>query len=399
MDNFLGQRASSSANDDNNNQLPGWLLSTSMISELDLSSTAAANNESIDEHGFVRSRLAPLPTNQGRARDPNRPHNRSILSEYGKGTVSRHQTPFGQPDSYDTPSIVNREDQHRASRDPESSSRPHGRALASDIYASVALPPDRFEDDAVPIDARRLPLHPDESQQDLAERINALTQAIQSNTQFCLELSGQMLTLANQNKHLLPAFSLSVSSAVASYVIKPALRLPGALKTYYPALQDYEDKLRRKIANCANAREMALAQGVGSESDVKRLKDRLVEQDALLQDSSSYMQRLIRERDALRLKLSGCPALTNTAAPEIDDDGSESSGQRFYDSHDRLGRTTSREDRQDSAVLADKLRELRILVDQLALDTAASNHDHKENDTQHGADGEADEEEGDWTLL
>ncbi|KAK8116050.1 hypothetical protein PG984_012552 [Apiospora sp. TS-2023a] len=404
MDNFLGQRASSPANDDNNNQLPGWLLSNSMISELDLSSNAAANKESIDEHGFVRSRLAPLPTNQGRARDPSRPHNQSILNEYGKGTVSRHQTPFGQPDSYGTPSIVNREDHHRASRDPAPSHRPQGRALASDIYASVSLPPDRFEDDAVPIDARRLPLHPDESQQDLAERINALTQAIQSNTQFCLELSGQMLTLANQNKHLLPAFSLSVSSAVASYVIKPAMRLPGALKTYYPALQDYEDKLRRKIANCANAREMALAQGVGgSESDVKRLKDRLVEQDALLQDSSSYMQRLIRERDALRLKLSG-PTLTNTDAPEIDDDGSESSGQRFYDSHYRLDRTNSREDRQDSAVLADKLRELRILVDQLALDTAASNHDrndngHKEKDTRDGADGEADEEEGDWTLL
>ncbi|KAK7931452.1 hypothetical protein PG985_002164 [Apiospora marii] len=404
MDNFLGQRAPSSANHDND--APGLLLSDSQISHLDLSSTAASNNESVDEHGFVRLPLTRVPANQRRPRDPGNPHNQSILSEYGKKSLPRHKKPVNQPSPYDTPSVAKHH--HRASRNPAPSNRPHGRALASNIYTSVSLSPDRFEDDAVPIDPRRLPLHPDESQQDVAERINALTQAIQSNTQFCLDLSGQMLTLANQNKHLLPAFSSSVSSAVASYVIKPALRLPGALKTYYPALQDYEDKLRRTIANCANGREMALAQGVGSESDVKRLedrlKDRLVEQDALLRDSTSHMQRLIRERDALRLQLSDPPR--NTDAPETDD-GSESSGQKFFDSHNRLERTASREDRQDSAVLADKLRELRILVDQLTLDIA-SNHDRngndgKEQDARHGADGQEDEEdeeeEGDWTLL
>lgn len=396
MDNFLGQRASSPANDDN--EAPDLLLSDSQISDLDLSSTAAGYNGSVDEHGFVRSPLAPIPANQRRSRDPGTPHNQSIPSEDGKRTLSRHQQPFNQPSPYDAPSVVSH--QHRASRNPAPSNRPRGRALAPDIYTSVCLPPDRFEDDAVPIDPRRLPLHPDESQQDLAERINALTQAIQSNTQFCLELSGQMLTLANQNKHLLPAFSSSVSSAVASYVIKPALKLPGALKTYYPALQDYEDKLRRAIANCANGREMALAQGAGGEGDVTRLKDRLVEQDALLRDSSSHMQRLMRERDALRLQLSGPP--TNADAPETDD-GSESGGPKSHGSRDRLGRTGSRGDGQDSAVLADKLRELRILVDQLALDTA-SNHDRHGHDgngerTRNGTGSQADEEEGDWTLL
>lgn len=396
MDNFLGQRAASSANDDNED--PGLLLSDSQISDLDLSATPV-NDESVDELGFIKSPLAPIPVNQRRSRGPGTPQNQSILSVCGKSSQSRHQRPFRQPSPYDTPSIVNH---HRhGSRNLAPSNRSHGQAVASDIYTSVSLPPDRFEDDAVPIDPRRLPLHPDESQQDLAERINALTQAIQSNTQFCLDLSVQMLTLANQNKHLLPAFSSRVSSAVASYVIEPALRLPGALKTYYPALRDYEDKMRRTIANCANGREMALAQGVESESDVKRLKDRLVEQDALLRDSSSHMQRLIRERDALRQQLSGGPA-ANTDAPGSDD-GTESSGQKFYDSHDGLERTASRDNRQDSAVLADKLRELRVLVDQLALDTA-SNHDRngndsKEEDKHDGTDSQADEEEGDWTLL
>ncbi|KAK8069741.1 hypothetical protein PG994_006357 [Apiospora phragmitis] len=389
MDNFLGQRASSSANGDDD--APGLLLSDSQISDLDLSSTTVTQ-ESTDEHGFMRSPLAPLNTNR------KTPQTQLAPSEHSKVFPSRNRRPFHMSSPYDSPSKPNH---HRTSRNPAPSSRPHGRSLVPEIYTSISLPPDRFEDDAVPIDSRRLPLHPDESQQDLAERINALTQAIQSNTQFCLDLSGQMLTLASQDTHLLPALSSRVSSAVTSYVVEPARRLPGALMTYYPALRDYEGKLRQALANCANGREMALAQGVGTDSDVKRLKDRLVEQDVLLRDSSSHMQRLIRERDTLRQQL-GNPQV-NSGASETDS-GTLLDGQKHSNHHGRLERTTSLEGRRDdSAVLADQLRELRILVDQLALDTA-SNHDRKSNDTNEedehdGADSQADEDESDWTLL
>ncbi|KAK8045305.1 hypothetical protein PG993_005329 [Apiospora rasikravindrae] len=396
MDNFLGQRASSSANDDDD--ALGLLLSDSQISDLDLSSTKA-HPESTDAYGFVRSPLTPLKTNQKRPQRPGTPQMQPAPSDHSKSHLSRHRRPIHMYSPYDSPATSNH---HRTSRKPAPRNRSQSRSLASDTYSSVSLPPDRFEDDAVPIDHRRLPLHPDESQQDLAERINALTQVIQTNTQFCLDLSGQMLTLASQNKHLLPALSSRVSSVVASYVVEPALKLPGALMTYYPALRDYEGKVRRTLANCANARDMALAQGVGTDIDVKRLKDRLVEQDSLLRDSSSHMQRLIRERDALRQQLSN--PLINSGASE-NDSGTILEGQKHNNNNDgRLQQTASRGDRRgDSAVLADQLRELRIIVDQLALDTA-SNHDRNDNgsneeDENDGADSQAGGEEDDWTLL
>ncbi|KAK8085018.1 hypothetical protein PG997_006289 [Apiospora hydei] len=394
MDNFLGQRASFSANDDDD--VPGLLLSDSQISDLDLS-PSTADEQSIDAHGFVKSPLTPLSANQKRPQHHNPPQMQLAPSDHGKSHLSRHRRPSHMSSPYDSSATAN---YRRTSRKPAPRNRSQSPSLVSDIYTSVSLPPGRFEDDAVPIDPRRLPLHPDESQQDLAERINALTQAIQSNTQFCLDLSGQMLTLANHNRHLLPVLSSRVSSVVASYVVEPALKLPGALMTYYPALRDYEGKVRRTLANCANARDMALAQGVGTDSDVKRLKDRLVEQDSLLRDSSSHMQRLVRERDALRQQLSS--PLVSSGASE-NDSGTLVDGQKHNNNDGRSGRTTSRDHRDDAAMLADQLRELRIILDQLALDTAA-NHDRNddggnEDDENDCADSQADEEEDSWTLL
>ncbi|KAK8097976.1 uncharacterized protein PG998_013462 [Apiospora kogelbergensis] len=361
METFLGQRAPSSP--EYGDEVAFQLLSDSQISDLDLSSTTEPQ-ESTDAYGFVRSPLAPVQTSQGRSHRPSSPQIQRTPSEYSKNFQSQPRKPFSMPSPYGNSS----NEKHRH--------------------------------DAVPIDARRLPLHPDESQQDLAERINALTQAIQSNTQFCVDLSTQMLTLASQNKHLVPAFSSKVSSVVANYVIVPALRLPGALKTFYPALQEYEDKVRRTLANCANGRDMALAQGVGTESDVKRLKDRLVEQDALLRVSSSHTQRLMRERDALRQQLS--LPLTKSDASETDN-GTAPSEQKRHEEQDGSERTSNRQGSRDSVVLADQLREIRILVDQLALDTA-STHDRNGNsnnkeDGHNAVDTQGEEEEDDWMLL
>ncbi|KAK6854332.1 hypothetical protein PG995_009425 [Apiospora arundinis] len=397
MGTFLGQGALTLSDD--GDEAPAQLLSDSQISELDLDlPSATETEESIDAHGFVRSPLAPVRTNQRQSHRPSKPQSQRIPSEYNRTFPSQPRQPFHLSSPYGNQPIDNR---HRTSREPSSSNRLHGRSLAPDtsIYTSVSLPPDRFEDDAVPIDPKRVPLHPDESQQDLAERINALTQAIQSNTKFCCALSAQMVTMANQNKHLLPAFSSKVSSAVTDYVIEPALKLPGTLKTLYPALQDYEDKVRRRLANSANGRDMVLAQGVGKESDVKRLKDRLVEQDAVLSDHNSYIQRLIKERDALRQQLKNIPMSPNASETES---GTASSEQGRYKNHGRSEQTTDRGVLRDSVVLADQLREIRILVDQLALNSA-SNHDrnsdgsHRE-DEDFAADSQCDEED-DWTLL
>lgn len=395
METFLGQRAPSSP--EYGDEVAFQLLSDSQISDLDLSSTTEPQ-ESTDAYGFVRSPLAPVQTSQGRSHRPSSPQIQRTPSEYSKNFQSQPRKPFSMPSPYGNSS---NEKHRRKSRKHALSGRRNSQSSAQDShYSSVSLPPDRFEDDAVPIDARRLPLHPDESQQDLAERINALTQAIQSNTQFCVDLSTQMLTLANQNKHLVPAFSSKVSSVVANYVIVPALRLPGALKTFYPALQEYEDKVRRTLANCANGRDMALAQGVGTESDVKRLKDRLVEQDALLRVSSSHTQRLMRERDALRQQLS--LPLTKSDASETDN-GTAPSEQKRHEEQDGSERTSNRQGSRDSVVLADQLREIRILVDQLALDTA-STHDRNGNsnnkeDGHNAVDTQGEEEEDDWMLL
>ncbi|KAI0129522.1 hypothetical protein BJ170DRAFT_593085 [Xylariales sp. AK1849] len=273
-----------------------------------------------------------------------------------------------------------------------------------------------WEADAVAIDSRRVPRHPHEAQQDLAERIGSLTQTINANAAFCLEVSGKMMALARENKHLYDASR----STLDAYVLQPCLRLPAVLRTYYPGIQDglqngldllieYEAQLRRAAENCANGREMARAQGVGGAEggvrrEVSRLKDRLVEQDTLLRDSSQHVQRLIREREALKKQLE---AKEETPPEKLDLLGlgmeEEEEDARPLDM-DVTGPTEDSRHlggKKCTAALSDQIRELRVLVDQLALHQA-SNHERQNSTTKDdnvgdGYDG--DDEEPDWTLL
>lgn len=246
---------------------------------------------------------------------------------------------------------------------------------------------DSWESDADFVDRRQVPRHAYESQQDLAERISNLTRTINANAAFCVEISGKMIELARENKHLLDASR----STLDTYVLQPALKIPGILKQYYPGIQDglqdglvilreYEAQLRRTVQNCANGRDMARAQGVGGgagevagrRGEVTRLKDRLVEQDALLRDSSQHVQRLIRERETLKKQLD--QRRRSGSVPEADLHGLGSTDADYPDfsrlnsveEHD-YGEGEQPSSEKDMAALADHLREMRVLMDRLAL--------------------------------
>ncbi|KAI0602163.1 hypothetical protein F4775DRAFT_588985 [Biscogniauxia sp. FL1348] len=171
---------------------------------------------------------------------------------------------------------------------------------------------------------------------ELAERIAHLTRTINAHASTCLEVSSRAVDIARENAHL----ATQAGCALDAYVLRPALRLVGSssasamqklMRTYSGASnspgeaenrgvqalrRECEDRLRRALSNCKNGRDMAMigqtgaAVGMGirgsfsgREREVNRLKDRLVEQDAVLRDSSRHIRRLMWERDRLRNQL------------------------------------------------------------------------------------------------
>ncbi|KAI1499474.1 hypothetical protein F5X99DRAFT_280038 [Biscogniauxia marginata] len=281
---------------------------------------------------------------------------------------------------------------------------------------------------------------------ELAERIAQLTRKINTHASTCLEVSSRAVELARENKHL----AAQAGGALDSYVLRPCLRLvssssasavqmlmrsycgggdsPGAHENealgragvaeggVQALRRECEDRLRRALTNCKNGRDMAMigqtgvgaGMGIGGgigerEKEVSRLKDRLVEQDAVLRASTQHIRRLMWERDGLRKQLesrghnrtgsqrcikigkasdfeettvrgSTPTGLTKTRAretvpmqspdphgedsPAIDDEGEEE---------------TRRRERQLTA----QLEELRILMDQMALHEISNlNNDH-----------------------
>lgn len=360
------------------------LLPDDQISDLELSTTFPTEVSEEEEYeeaevdGFTLPSLASATTD--RQRRGRTPSGKVKPSEWI--TASTH----GLPSPYEAPSYTN----HWSSRNAPTNtpSRPHREPKAKEQYASVAPPnPSKskiWEDEAITVDQTSIPPHPEEWQQDVAERINALTRQIQSHAQFCVDISKQAIALANENKHLVPKATSSISDTLATYVVKPALDLPGKLRTYYPALgegvlalKEYEENIRRMLACSANARDMVLAQGAvvkGSGSDIKRLKDRLVEQDSMLRDSSSHLTRLIKERDALKKKLEegqGSPTTALVSDTPLLVGLAEHTGKTAnteggnLDTGSRRGGTE--EIRRDSSALADQLRELRLVVEELSL--------------------------------
>ncbi|ETS78207.1 hypothetical protein PFICI_10269 [Pestalotiopsis fici W106-1] len=284
---------------------------------------------------------------------------------------------------------------------------------------------DSWESDADFVDRRQVPRHTHQSQQDLAERINNLTRTINANAAFCVEVSGKMVKLARENKHLLDG----TISTLDTYVLKPGI---GMLKTYYPNLQDglhdgfevlkeYEAQLRRTVQNCTNGRDMARAQGVSGtgmmasggssgKREMNRLKDRLVEQDALLRDSNQYMLRLMQQRDEFKKQLDRQGHDNNNNNREgvdliglnADDPAETDPSQLDIKSHQtREEYEEDDEEKRNMTMLQNQLRELHVLVSQLQHDKA-SNHERRLSSANNGKpreDLEADNEDSGWTLL
>ncbi|KAJ1337960.1 hypothetical protein MN608_00818 [Microdochium nivale] len=276
---------------------------------------------------------------------------------------------------------------------------------------------DEDEDDGggmVDIDTARLPQHPDESQQDLAERINQLTRTINANAQLCLETSRKMVALAQENKHL----AYEAGAQLDTYVLQPALKLGQALRTYCPgvdegvqALWEYEAQIRKRVVNGLNGRDSFFqpAGGARQGKEVGRLKDRLIEQDALLRDSSQHIRKLMNERDRLRRKLESGYSTQDDGAGEgrrespsyreLDDVVKQAQdGPRPSTTRTQHHRAASH---AEDAQLAEQLGELRVLVDRLpVLNDLLSSVDSKAqhgNSTQKQASNEDDDDE--WTLL
>lgn len=350
---------------------PEALLPDDQISELDLSATLSkAVEDAVEMDGFTWPTLASATT--APSDNEERPSEWSVASTHGL------------PSSYEVPSLSDPVVFHITRAD--AFDRPYSAPKSKDRHASAALPKPHkaWEDDAVAVDQAKVPRHPDERQQDVAERINALTRQIQNQAQFCVDISKQVRTLANENKHLIPRAASSVSDTLATFVVKPALDLPRKLRTYYPglsegipALKEYEESIKRVLACSANARDMILAQGAvvrGSGSDINRLKDRLVEQDSMLRDSSAHLTRLFKERDALKRKLEEGQRSPTTTAFVSDTPLLAGLGEHPGSTPKTEGvspdtsprRRGTEENRKDLNALADQLRELRLVVEELS---------------------------------
>ncbi|KAI1493859.1 hypothetical protein F5X96DRAFT_619635 [Biscogniauxia mediterranea] len=188
--------------------------------------------------------------------------------------------------------------------------------------------------------------HHQDRHDELAERIAHLTRTMNAHASTCLEISSRVVDIARENAHL----ATQAGDALDAYVLRPALRLVGSSSASAMQMlirtcsstsdsleetenggpgraggveggvqairRECEDRLRRALANCKNRRDMAMIGQTGStvgmsissslggrEREVNRLKDRLVEQDAVLRDSSRHIRRLMWERDRLRKQL------------------------------------------------------------------------------------------------
>jgi len=305
----------------------------------------------------------------------------------------------------------------KSTRDVASPGRSQPKAVHQPEAFAPSQSDDGFENEdgdvagMVDIDAARLPQNPDESQQDLAERINQLTRTINANAQLCLETSRKMVALAQENKHL----AYEAGAQLDTYVLQPALKLGQALRTYCPgvdegvqALWEYEAQIRKRVINGLNGRD-ALFQTVGAGrkgKEVDRLKDRLIEQDALLRDSSQHIRKLMSERDRLRRKLESGYQTANGQGGYHD--GPASPGYRDLDEMVQQSQTTTAGRAQhqrtashaEDAQLAEQLGELRMLVDRLPVlnDVPAINDSQiKHSASAHLQAGQDDED--DWTLL
>ncbi|RYO75519.1 hypothetical protein DL764_010402 [Monosporascus ibericus] len=280
---------------------------------------------------------------------------------------------------------------------------------------------------------------------------------------LCVAASGRLLAVARENQHL----AAEAGVAINSWVLRPCLRLGADLaRAYCPegvrALRDAEMQVRRAVSGggrhpagrgssgSGSKGGGASASGIGNgpaaaagntEKEVLRLKDRLVEQDALLREWNQHIRRLMRERDRLRKRLLASQErgqgqgqdppnsewqLQLSPGHRAQRAGGATGPGNYHSESEKEGRTpilrASNGERTDddespnrpanTQQLTEQLRQLQVLLDQLTIHEVLDDDDDDADDYNEvhlcpaerdklprpdgGIGGSADE---DWTLL
>ncbi|EMR67858.1 hypothetical protein UCREL1_5139 [Eutypa lata UCREL1] len=297
---------------------------------------------------------------------------------------------------------------------------------------------------------------------------------------LCVAASGRLVTVARDNRHLAVEAGTRLDAYVLRPCLRAGA---GFARTYCPeglrALREAEAQVRRVVAggvggaghrrgnssSSGGGGGSGEARGLLSEKELLRLKDRLVEQDVLLRDWHLYSRRLMRERDILRKRLSSeggelvpLPPGEGVGNDEVleqqkqrrkrsrtpqfrtpcasahgdGDGGGDGNGDGDRDGDAGIEENISRhattatrqqqqqqQQKQQQQQLAEQLRQLQMIVDQLALHEVLNDENDgddrydyekdyyggrdspaerdKKISQQPNADGGSDDE--DWTML
>ncbi|KAI0477694.1 hypothetical protein GGR56DRAFT_692468 [Xylariaceae sp. FL0804] len=387
------------------------------VSRLDAAPNASRRIYHVDDDGLAITSTSPprIPTRRGGRGAAGGGGEAAAAAAAGGSGPARHSR-----DTFEDVSL-------RSQYLPYPGRRPGGRPSRSSARGDEERETDEDgededddddDDDGTPvaIDAARVPAHPDENRQATAERVAHLTRTINENIAVCIEVSSHMVKLAHENRHL----AVQACGALDAYLLRPCGRaMQSTLRAYAPGL---EARLRQAVGSVAAASAQWAAQGPGEErggGGVSQLKERLIEQDAVLRDSSRHVRRLLAERNALRSQLEG-PAAAATgrrdgaAVPpptrhrrrrgggrrgvqddhhgdddDDDDEGEREEGDEVEEDGDGDDDDEEEEEREQKRRLAKQLVELRVLVDQMG-----GIRDDKDDDEVPD-----DPDDADWTLL
>ncbi|RYP20290.1 hypothetical protein DL765_002853 [Monosporascus sp. GIB2] len=321
-----------------------------------------------------------------------------------------------------------------------------------------------WEEDVAPDSSYAPPIGTHHHQQQQQQLDPGAAESIAQVARLCVAASGRLLAVARENQHL----AVEAGVVLDSWVLRPCLRLGADLaRAYCPegvrALRDAEMQVRRAVSGGGRhpagrgSRSGSSSKGGGAggsgtssgsavaggstEREVLRLKDRLVEQDALLRDWNQHIRRLMRERDRLRKRLlasqergqgqgrdpaNGEWQLQLSPGDRAQKAGGPAGPDNYHSESEKEGPTpvlgASNGERRESGdsvnrhantqQLTEQLRQLQVLLDQLTIHEVLDDDDDDAADNDGGYPGPAerdklprpdggvgDSADEDWTLL
>ncbi|RYO77561.1 hypothetical protein DL766_005032 [Monosporascus sp. MC13-8B] len=324
-----------------------------------------------------------------------------------------------------------------------------------------------WEEDVAPDSSYAPPIGTHHHQQQQQQLDPGAAESIAQVARLCVAASARLFAVARENQHL----AVEAGVVLDSWVLRPCLRLGADLaRAYCPegvrALRDAEMQVRRVVsgggrhpagrgsrsgssssksgaANGSGTGSSSAVAGGNTEREVLRLKDRLVEQDALLRDWNQHIRRLMRERDRLRKRLLASQERGQGQGQGRDPANGEwqlqlspgdcaqkaggSAGPDNYHSEpekegptpilgasngERRGSGDSVNRHANTQQLTEQLRQLQVLLDQLTIHEVLDDDDDAAADNNEGYLGPAERDElprpdggvgdsadEDWTLL